>query len=131
MEVAPKIGSHTLDKDNIFDAIDTHADTAALILLSGIQYYTGQLFDIESITAYAKARGITVGWDLAHAAGNVVLKLHDWGVDFAAWCSYKYINAGPGSIAAIFVHESHSNRPRLSGWWGHDKETRFAMGTGL
>ncbi|KAF2759835.1 kynureninase 2 [Pseudovirgaria hyperparasitica] len=124
----------------ILAAIDEHADDAALLLLPGIQYYSGQLFDIPRITAYAQARGIMVGWDLAHAAGNVPLKLHDWNVDFAVWCTYKYLNAGPGSIGGCFVHEKHGAvtysdgvdsvpmfRPRLTGWYGHDKDTRFLM----
>lgn len=126
--------------ERILKIIDEHADETALLLLPGIQYYTGQLFDMPRITAHAKAKGITVGWDLAHAAGNVELKLHDWDVDFACWCTYKYINAGPGSIAGAFVHEKHgkvewpedgsgrpSYRPRLMGWYGGDKSVRFLM----
>jgi kynureninase len=109
------------------------------LLLPGIQYYSGQLFDIERITAYAQSKGMIVGWDLAHAAGNVELKLHDWNVDWACWCTYKYICAGPGAIAGAFVHERHGSvdysagpdapvfRPRLSGWYGHDKSSRFNM----
>ncbi|KHN94681.1 Kynureninase [Metarhizium album ARSEF 1941] len=130
--------------DKILRTIDQHADETALLLLPGIQYYSGQLFDIPRITAYAKARGILVGWDLAHAAGNVELRLHDWDVDFACWCTYKYINAGPGSIAGAYVHEKHgkvewtaggpgrdrpSYRPRLAGWYGGDKRVRFNMDT--
>jgi len=128
----------------ILDTIDEHGDETALILLPGIQYYSGQYFDMPRITAYAKAKGIVVGWDLAHAAGNVELRLHDWDVDFACWCTYKYINAGPGSIAGAFVHERHgrvewpddagidgtgrpSYRPRLMGWYGGDKRVRFNM----
>lgn len=122
----------------ILQTIDQHGDETALILLPGIQYYSGQLFDMEKITAYAKSKGIVVGWDLAHAAGNVELKLHDWDVDFACWCTYKYINAGPGSIAGAFVHSRHGKvevnaegkaifRPRLSGWYGGDKKVRFNM----
>ena len=126
--------------EKILATIDEHADETALLLLPGIQYYSGQYFDIPRITAHAKAKGITVGWDLAHAAGNVELKLHDWDVDFACWCTYKYINAGPGSIAGAFVHERHgkvewprngsgkpSYRPRLTGWYGGDKSVRFLM----
>ncbi|KAI6760454.1 hypothetical protein HG530_009314 [Fusarium avenaceum] len=130
---------HIITTDLILSTIDENADDTALILLPGIQYYSGQLFDIPRITAYAQAKGIVVGWDLAHAAGNVELKLHDWNVDFACWCTYKYINAGPGSIAGAFVHERHgkvefkdesgkaSYRPRLSGWYGGDKSVRFNM----
>lgn len=138
----------------ILAAIDEHAEETALILLPGIQYYSGQLFDIPTITKYAQDRGIVVGWDLAHAAGNVDLKLHEWNVDFAMWCTYKYINSGPGSIGGAFVHERHGQvewtsgaggaggaggesgesggpkpvfRPRLSGWYGGDKSVRFQM----
>ncbi|KFA56270.1 hypothetical protein S40293_00146 [Stachybotrys chartarum IBT 40293] len=128
--------------DRVLAAIDEHADETAVLLLPGIQYYTGQLFDMPRITAYARARGIVVGWDLAHAAGNVELRLHDWDVDFACWCTYKYINAGPGAIAGAFVHERHGAvdwnggeelagrpgfRPRLTGWYGGDKRVRFNM----
>jgi kynureninase len=111
-------------------------------LLPGIQFYSGQFFDIELITRHCHSLGITVGWDLAHAVGNVPLKLHDWNVDFAAWCNYKYMNGGPGVIGGLFVHEQHGKvepvpspenetqiayRPRLSGWWGSDKSSRFRM----
>ncbi|OAQ62891.1 kynureninase [Pochonia chlamydosporia 170] len=125
--------------EKILRTIDEHAEETALLLLPGIQYYSGQLFDMPKITAYAKERGIIVGWDLAHAAGNVELKLHDWDVDFACWCTYKYINAGPGAIAGAYVHERYgkvewtdgsdapSYRPRLSGWYGGDKSVRFNM----
>lgn len=129
-----------LDTEKILRVIDEHASSTALILLSGIQFYTGQYFDIEKITAYAHSKGIIIGWDCAHAAGNVELKLHDWNVDFAAWCNYKYLNSGPGGMAGLFVHENHGRvdmtkvgskdepfRPRLSGWWGDDKKTRFRM----
>ena len=133
--------SSTVTTSHVLSIIDAHASSTALILLPGIQYYTGQYFDIKTITEYAHSKDILIGWDLAHAAGNMDLKLHEWNVDFAAWCTYKYINSGPGSIAAIFVHEKHGRvnmqaaekgkqafRPRLSGWWGGDKATRFAMG---
>ena len=126
--------------EKILATIDEHADETALILLPGIQYYSGQYFDIPRITAHARAKGIVVGWDLAHAAGNVELKLHDWDIDFACWCTYKYINAGPGSIAGAFVHDRHGAvewpngrdgrptfRPRLTGWYGGDKSVRFNM----
>ncbi|KAK0647105.1 pyridoxal phosphate-dependent transferase [Cercophora newfieldiana] len=123
-----------LSTSAILAAIDAHADSTALLLLPGIQYYTGQLFDIPVITRYARERGIVVGWDLAHAAGNVELALHDWDVDFAVWCTYKYLNAGPGAIAGAFVHERHggisadgSFRHRLAGWYGADKKVRFNM----
>lgn len=126
--------------EKILSVIDQHASDTALLLLPGIQYYSGQLFDIPRITRYAQERGIVVGWDLAHAAGNVELRLHDWNVDFAVWCTYKYINAGPGAIAGAFVHERHGKversqhdgqqfvfRPRLAGWYGGDKAVRFNM----
>ncbi|KAL3447291.1 pyridoxal phosphate-dependent transferase [Aspergillus insuetus] len=129
-----------LETDHILRVIDEHASSTALLLLSAIQFYTGQYFDIEKITAHAHSKGIVVGWDCAHAAGNVDLKLHDWNVDFAAWCNYKYLNSGPGGMAGVFVHEKHgevkmnsgdgelqSFHPRLSGWWGGDKATRFLM----
>jgi kynureninase len=128
-----------LSTQQILATIDEHADQTALLLLPGIQFYTGQFFDIPTITAHAQNKGIVVGWDLAHAAGNMPLQLHDWNVDFAAWCSYKYLNCGPGSIGGLFVHERHSKvstessssrpdyTPRLSGWWGSDKSSRFAM----
>src|SRR5690242_14765095 len=99
--------NHCIATETILAAIDEHADETALLLLPGIQYYSGQLFDIPRITRYAQDRGIVVGWDLAHAAGNVELRLHDWNVDFAVWCTYKYLNAGPGAIAGAFVHERH------------------------
>lgn len=137
----PSHESPLLPTNHILSVIDKHASSTALILLPGIQFYTGQFFDMKAITAYAQERGIVVGWDLAHAVGNVPIQLHDWNVDFAAWCNYKYMNCGPGAIGGLFVHERHGNvdksttngksaasyRPRLAGWWGSDKETRFAM----
>lgn len=126
----------TLSTEQILAAIDEHADELALVLLPGVQYYTGQYFDIETITRHAQSRCIVVGWDCAHAAGNVDLQLHNWNVDFAVWCTYKYLNCGPGAIAAIFVHERHGKvdmtatdkyHPRLTGWWGDDKTGRFQM----
>lgn len=128
--------SSTISTASILSAIDRHAESLALILLPAIQYYTGQYFDVATITAHAHKHNIPVGWDLAHAVGNVELRLHDWDVDFAAWCNYKYLNSGPGAIAGAFVHGRHgavvdprdpAYRPRLSGWWGADKATRFAM----
>ncbi|KAK0646551.1 pyridoxal phosphate-dependent transferase [Cercophora newfieldiana] len=127
--------------DDILKVISAHAGDAALLLLPGIQYYTGQLFDIPAITAFAHQHDMVVIWDLAHAVGNVPLSLHDWDVDAAAWCSYKYLNGGPGCVGGMFVHESNSlvtkditdekpeegYRNRLAGWWGNDKKTRFRM----
>lgn len=110
-------------------AIESNEDSLALVMIGGVNYYTGQLYDLESITEAAHQCGALAGFDLAHAAGNVELKLHDWNVDFAVWCSYKYLNAGPGSVGGIFVHEQHhsENLPRFAGWWGNDPSTRFTM----
>lgn len=116
----------------IFELIERHRETLSVILLPGVQYYTGQVFPIAEIVRQAQRWGIVVGVDLAHAAGNLELRLHDWNVDFAIWCTYKYLNSGPGSVAGFYVHERHAaNRdlPRLAGWWGHDKSTRFLMGS--
>ncbi|EEH44060.1 kynureninase [Paracoccidioides brasiliensis Pb18] len=132
------VDNSLISTENILSVIDEHASSTALILLPGIQYYTGQYFDIARITAHAHSKGIIIGWDCAHAVGNVELQLHDWNVDFAVWCTYKYVNSGPGAMGGLFVHERHgtvdvnganglSYRPRLSGWWGGDKEIRFLM----
>jgi kynureninase len=131
IEVAPRDGEALLRTDDVLDAIARAGDTLALVLLPGVQYLTGQVLDMPTITAAAKRAGANVGWDLAHAIGNVPLDLHDWDADFAAWCSYKYLCGGPGAIAGAFVHERHARDatlPRFAGWWGHDKRTRFAMG---
>ncbi|KAI5951573.1 BNA5 [Candida jiufengensis] len=129
-------GETYLSTDLILSTIDKNIDEIALVCLPGIQYYTGQFFDISSITQHAKSKNpeIIVGWDLAHAVGNVPLKLHDWGVDFATWCSYKYLNSGPGAIAGIFVNSKYTEnnsssnyKPRLAGWWGNNREERFKM----
>ncbi|KAL8828390.1 MAG: hypothetical protein Q9170_006621 [Blastenia crenularia] len=132
----------TISTSHMLSIIDEHASSTTLVLLPGVQYYTGQYFDIPRITAHAHHHGIMIGWDLAHAVGNVELDLHGWDVDFAVWCSYKYLNSGPGAIAGLFVHEKHGQvdkaasgngkvefRHRLSGWWGGDKATRFRMGS--
>ncbi|KAF2829406.1 putative kynureninase [Ophiobolus disseminans] len=115
--------------NTILATIDAHAATTAVLILSAVQFHTGQLLDVAHITAHARSQGIVVGWDLAHAVGNVEMKLHDWDVDFAAWCSYKYLNAGPGATGGAFVHERHltANRPRLAGWWGASIPQRFAL----
>ncbi|KAF2029116.1 kynureninase 2 [Setomelanomma holmii] len=121
---------YLMTTDNIINLIDQEANELALIMLPGIQYYSGQLLDIPTITAHAHKRGITIGWDLAHAAGNVELKLHDWDVDFACWCTYKYMNSGAGAVAGAFVHSKHGdNGPNvgLKGWYGHAKSSRFLM----
>lgn len=129
LKVEPDEG-YIISTTKILSLIDQHADELALILLPGIQYYSGQLLDIPTITKHAHSRGVTIGWDLAHAAGNVELKLHDWDVDFACWCTYKYMNAGAGAIAGAFVHEKHGDSAKnkaLKGWYGHEKSSRFLM----
>ena len=134
IEVAPRSGEWTLRQEDILAAIEEHADELSLVFFGGVNYFTGQLFDLQQLTAAAHAAGAVAGFDLAHAAGNVPLTLHDWDVDFAAWCSYKYLNAGPGNAGGIFVHERHGERsdlPRFGGWWGHDKDTRFDMKPGF
>ncbi|KAK3735680.1 hypothetical protein QZH41_011989 [Actinostola sp. cb2023] len=130
IEVFPRKGEDTLRLEDILKVIEEEGDSIALVMFSGIQYFTGQLFDIKAITEAAQKKGCYVGFDLAHAAGNVALHLHDWNVDFACWCSYKYINCGPGALGGVFVHERHAynfDLPRFSGWWGTDKNTRFEM----
>jgi len=131
IEIHPRGGEAIIRTEDIEALIEKEGDSIALIMLGGVNYYTGQAFDMERITEVGHSKGCMVGFNLAHAAGNIVLKLHDWDVDFAVWCSYKYLNSGPGSIAGCFIHEKHSNNselPRFAGWWGHNKETRFLMG---
>jgi len=126
----PRKNEFTIKTEDIVGLIDKDADQLALVMLAGVNFFTGQLFDIEKITAAARKRDIVVGFDLAHAIGNVPLSLHDWNVDFAVWCSYKYLNAGPGAVAGAFVHERHAtNRklPRLAGWFRNDPNTRFPL----
>jgi kynureninase len=126
----PRKGEFTIRTEDIIDLIEKHADQLAVVMLGGVNFFTGQLFDIGKITKAAQKRGIVVGFDLAHAIGNVPLSLHDWNVDFAVWCSYKYLNAGPGAIAGAFVHERHATNtqlPRLAGWFGNDPNTRFRL----
>lgn len=119
-----------ISTQKFLDAIEANKDSLALIMIGGVNYYTGQFFDIKTITAAAHKVGAFAGWDLAHAAGNVALFLHEWEVDFAAWCSYKYLNAGPGGVSGVFVHEKHGHNPelpRFGGWWGNDEKTRFSI----
>src|SRR5438128_1379740 len=126
----PRSGEFTVRTEEILDLIEKHAGELAVVLIGGVNFFTGQWFDIPTITAAAQKHGITVGVDLAHAIGNVPLSLHDWNVDFAVWCSYKYLNAGPGAVAGAFVHERHATNtklPRLAGWFGNDPNTRFRM----
>jgi kynureninase len=129
---SPRAGEHVLRTEDVIGLIEKHRTKLALVLMDGVNYYTGEFIDILAVTTAAHRHGITAGFDLAHAAGNVPLALHDWNVDFAAWCSYKYLNGGPGCVAGCFVHERHGLSPdpppRLAGWWGHDKPSRFAMG---
>ena len=134
IEVSPREGEHTLRTEDIVSTIQQHSDNVALVLFGGVNYYTGQLFDMKAITEAAHSVGAYAGFDLAHAAGNVELHMHDWDVDFACWCSYKYLNSGPGGVAGAYIHERHiANRdlPRFTGWWGHTKETRFKMEKGF
>ena len=129
IKLKPRVGESAIRTEDIEEIIHSQGEDIALIMLGGVNYYTGQVFDFERITKLAQAKAINVGFDLAHGAGNVKLELHNWGVDFAIWCSYKYLNSGPGSVAGAFVHEKHHNSdlPRFAGWWGHNKESRFKM----
>jgi len=129
IELNPREGENTLRTEDIIKAIEENKDSLALVFFSGVQYYTGQFFDLKAISAKAHEIGAYAGFDCAHAAGNIDLQLHDWDVDFACWCTYKYLNSGPGCIGGAFLHEKHANRKedRLAGWWGHNAETRFDM----
>ncbi|MCJ8318457.1 MAG: kynureninase [Colwellia sp.] len=126
----PRADEELLNHADLYQILENHGDEIAMILLPGVQYYTGQVLDIKTITEKAQAKGIIVGFDLAHAAGNLVMELHNWQVDFACWCSYKYLNSGAGSVAGCFVHQKHvtdTSLNRFAGWWGHDKSSRFKM----
>jgi len=129
IRVAPRPGEATIRDDDLFAAIVAAGNELALVMLSGVHYLTGQAFPMAAVVSEAPRAGAVAGFDLAHAAGNLDLRLHDWDVDFAVWCNYKYLNAGPGAIGGAFVHErhSHAEMPRFAGWWGHDKATRFQM----
>lgn len=130
IEIEPDQPGGTISDQAILRAIDEYGSRVALVMLPGVQYLTGQALDLAGIVRHAHAKGCIVGFDLAHAAGNIRVDLHDSGCDFAVWCSYKYLNSGPGAVAGAFVHERHANtdRPRFAGWWGHEKSTRFQMG---
>ena len=130
IELQPEAGSEIVTKRQIEEVFKREGDKIAMTLIGGVNYYSGQYYDIEYITRLAHQYGAIAGFDFAHGAGNVPLQLHDWGVDFAAWCSYKYLNSGPGALSGIFIHNRHAERfdlPRFTGWWGHDKNTRFKM----
>ncbi len=134
IELTPREGEYTLRTEDILAKIQAHKDELAIVMMGGVNYYTGQAFDMKSITAAAHAVGAIAGFDLAHAAGNLHLQLHDWDVDFAVWCTYKYLNSGPGGTSGVFVHERHENNPelqRFAGWWGHDEKERFKMKKGF
>jgi len=134
IEVGPREGEHLVRKEDVLSAIVEAGESLAMVMIGGVNYYSGQLFDMKSITEAGHSVGATVGFDLAHAAGNVKLELNAWGVDFAAWCSYKYLNSSPGGVSGLFVHEKHAENktlPRFAGWWGHDKSTRFLMEPGF
>lgn len=134
IEVGPRAGEHVIRTEDILNTIKQHAGQAALVIFSGVNYYNGQVFDMKAICNAAHDAGAYCGFDLAHAAGNIELHLHDWNVDFACWCSYKYLNSGPGGVAGAFIHQKHianKNLPRLAGWWGYEKATRFRMEKGF
>lgn len=129
IRLTPRPGEHLLHEQDMLSSISAHANELALILLPGVQYYTGQLFPMPQLTKHAHAHNIPIGFDLAHAVGNVPLHLHNWDIDFAVWCNYKYLNSGPGAVGGVFLHHRHAdaNLPRHAGWWGHDRKTRFSM----
>ncbi len=134
IEVKPREGEYLIRTEDILETIDKNKDELALSLFSGVNYYTGQAFNIKTITEAAHKVGAIAGFDLAHAAGNIFLKLHNWDVDFACWCSYKYLNSGPGGVGGVYIHErfhTDKNIKRFAGWWGYDKETRFKMKKGF
>ena len=134
IEIAPRANEHCIRTEDILTAIEEHKDSLALVMFGGVNYYTGQVFDMKTITAASHKVGVLCGFDLAHAAGNIELHLHNWGVDFACWCSYKYLNSGPGGVSGVYIHEKHASNTdlqRFAGWWGYEKETRFKMDKGF
>ena len=133
IEVNPREGEYAIRTEDILSAIEKNKDELQLVLIGGVNYFTGQVFEMDKIVAVAHKAGALAGFDLAHAAGNVKLNLHDWNVDFACWCTYKYLNSGPGCVGGAFIHERHHKpeTPRIAGWWGYDKQTRFKMDKGF
>lgn len=134
IEISPKEGAYIIEEEDIIKKIEEAGESLALVMIGGVNYYTGQFFDLKRITEAAHKAGAYAGFDLAHAVGNIPLQLHDWTVDFACWCSYKYMNSGPGGIGGLYVHEHHCSNPkifRLGGWWGNDEKTRFKMEKGF
>jgi kynureninase len=134
IEIKPREGAYTIEEEDILQAITDAGDSLALVMFGGVNYYTGQFFDLKKITNAAHRVGAYAGYDLAHAVGNIPLQLHNWNVDFACWCSYKYLNSGPGGVGGIYVHEHHYKNPkilRLGGWWGNDEKDRFKMEKGF
>jgi kynureninase len=130
LTVRPRPGEHTIHTEDVIALLEQRGQEIAVVMMNAVNFLTGQWFDMAAITAAGRSQGCIVGWELAHAAGNVVLQLHDWHVDFAVWCSYKYLNSGPGAVAGCFVHEKHGRNldlPRLAGWWGNDPARRFQM----
>jgi len=134
IELTPREGEQTLRTEDIIKTIEDNADSIATVIMGGVNYYTGQAFDMQAIAKAAHTAGAMCGFDLAHAAGNLLLNLHNWDIDFAVWCSYKYLNSGAGGTSGVFVHEKHGNNPdliRFAGWWGHDEDERFLMEKGF
>lgn len=134
VEVPPREGEHTIRTEDILSSIHQAGGSVAVVLFGGVNYYSGQVFDMKAITEAAHAVGAYAGFDLAHAAGNIALSLHDWDTDFACWCSYKYLNSGPGGVAGVYIHQKHASNtslPRLAGWWGYEKASRFQMKSGF
>jgi kynureninase len=134
IEIAAREGEHTIRLEDVLSIIEENKENLALVMIGGVNYYTGEVFDMKTITEAGHKAGAIVGWDLAHAAGNLQMELHDWDVDFATWCSYKYLNSSPGGVSGLFVNERHVENTeliRLAGWWGHDKEKRFLMEKGF
>ena len=134
IEVSPREGKQQISNEDIIETIEQYGKETAVVIFGGVNYYNGQVFDMKAITEASHKVGAFAGFDLAHAVGNIALQLHDWNADFACWCSYKYLNSGPGGVAGVFIHEKHARNtslPRLAGWWGYEKDTRFQMKPGF